>query len=111
MAKLMNQMGIKNEAVPASRVIIEKDDGSRLVVNNPQVVLLEMGGQKTLQVSGDFAEEKEAEPSDAEVVMQAVPSASRKEAEEALKQAGGDIAAAVMLLEKKEKELAQRDRS
>jgi len=102
MAKLMSQMGIKNEPIPASRVIVEKEDGSKLVVNNPSVTLIEMQGQKSLQVAGEFAEEKgEQGPSDAEVVMQAVSGASKEEAEKALKEADGDIAQAVLILQDK----------
>jgi len=102
MAKLMTQMGIKNEPVPASRVIVEKEDGSKIVVNNPSVTLIEMQGQKSLQVAGEFAEEKgEQGPSDADVVLQAVPGASKEEAENALKEADGDIAQAVLILQGK----------
>lgn len=117
MAKLMSQMGIKNTEVPAVRVVIEKEGGSRLVVTEPSVMLVEMQGQKSFQVSGNVSEEeagaagdsgegseahakKEAasEPSDAEVVMQQT-NASREDAERALKESNGDIAEAIMLLE------------
>jgi len=103
MAKIMNQMGIKNEPIEASRVIVEKPDGSKLVIENPQVTLIDMQGQKSLQVAGDFVEEAGKEDkgqSDVDLVMQSVPSASREAAEQALKEADGDIAQAIMSLEK-----------
>ena len=34
MARMMQQMGIKNEEVPARRVIIEQEDG-QIVIANP----------------------------------------------------------------------------
>jgi len=57
MQKMLKQLGVKSEEVEAERVVVEKTDGTRLVVENPSVTLVEMQGQKTLQVAGDFREE------------------------------------------------------
>jgi len=103
MAQIMKQMGIKNEPVDALRVIVEKADGSKLVVEPAQVILVEMQGQKSLQVSGSFREEAgegaDAAPSDVDLVMDET-GASKEEAEKALEEAGGDLAEAILKLKK-----------
>ncbi len=109
MKKLMQQMGIKNTEVPATRVVIESSEGN-LIVENPSVTMIEMGGQKTLQIMGDIHEEKvgennkkahkqEGEQSDVELVMEKAR-CSKEDAEKALKQSNGDIVEAIMLAEK-----------
>ena len=114
MTRLMAQMGIKNEEVQAERVVIEKKDGGRIVVENPSVTAIEMGGQKSFQVAGEVREEEGGAgggaggggsgaaggQSDAELVMKEA-GCSREEAEKALADAGGDIAEAILALEKR----------
>lgn len=112
MKKLMQQMGIKNIEIPATKVTVEKEDGSILIVENPQVLMIEMGGNKSLQVSGEFSEgqgnekgenkgrEKEKEKTDVDLVIEQT-GASREAAEEALAEAKGEIADAIMLIEAK----------
>ncbi len=113
MAKLMNQMGIKTTEVDAARVIVEKTDGSRIVVTNPSVQVIDMQGQKSLQVGGEFEDvapgaEKASgatdsstggEQGDVEIVM-AEAGCSREEAEKALTESGGDLAQALLKLGK-----------
>ena len=100
------KMGIKNTEVPATRVVIESESGN-LVVENPQVTMIEMAGQKSLQVVGEIVEEKAgeknskvAEKSDVEIVMEKA-SCSKEAAEKALKEAAGDIVDAIMIVENK----------
>ena len=108
MKKIMQQMGIKNTDVPAKRVVIEKDDGTKLVVENPSVTMIEMSGQKTFQVNGDISEEasgasgevEKSEQSDADIIMEKT-NCSKEEAEAALKEANGDMVEAIMLVEAK----------
>ncbi len=108
---MMKQMGIKTTEVDAAKVIIEKKDGTRLVVNEPSVSIIEMQGQKTLQVSGKFSEEAgqsggesaEGKGSDAESDVQLIVAqtgASEEAARKALEESGGDIATAILNLEK-----------
>ncbi|MGB9577119.1 MAG: nascent polypeptide-associated complex protein [Candidatus Micrarchaeia archaeon] len=108
MAKIISQMGIKNSEVPAVRVVIEKEDGSKFVVSEPIVVMVEVQGQKSFQVSGEVREEGGSggalagkEVSDVELVMQQA-GVSREQAEAALKETNGDIAGAIIALQKKE---------
>ncbi len=116
MKKLMQQMGIKNTEVPATRVIVESDEGN-LVIDNPQVTMIEMGGQKSLQVIGEIRHEapgegtsggnsgstgvsKPSEKSDAEIVMEKT-GCTKEKAEAALQEANGDMVEAIMLIEAK----------
>ena len=106
MQKLMNQMGIKNEELQAQRVVIEKTDGTRIVIENPSVTAIEMGGQKSFQIGGNVKEEGapaggagSAGEDDAALVMKET-GCSREQAEKALAAADGDIATAIMALQK-----------
>lgn len=100
MAKLMSQMGIKNEPVDAAKVVIEKNDGNVIVIENPQVTKITMQGQASFQVSGEVLEEakgaKKAE-SDVEIIMREC-NCTREQAEKALKESNGDLADAILKL-------------
>lgn len=102
--KVMKQLGMKQEEIPAERVIIEKADG-RIIIENPSVSKILMQGQETFQISGKIREEKaNGEAQDKEQLEQDIrtimekTSCSRKEAEKALKQAKGDLAEAILSL-------------
>ena len=55
----MKQMGISQDDIAASKVIIEKDDGSKLIIENPSVTKIKMQGQESFQITGDIKEELE----------------------------------------------------
>lgn len=97
MQKMMRQMGIKSEEIKASKVTIELSEGGRLVVFEPSVVQIEMQGEKSFQVSGKVSEEQEAGEDDLRMVMEA-SGCSREEAQNALRETGGDIAEAIIRL-------------
>jgi nascent polypeptide-associated complex subunit alpha len=101
MARMMAQMGIKTEEIDASKVAIELRGGGRLVVFEPQVVQIEMKGQKSFQISGNVQEEQEAGEEDVKMVMEAA-GCSREEAQNALREANGDIAEAIIRLKGEE---------
>lgn len=103
MAQLMKQMGIKNEDVPCARVVFEKKDGKKIVVDSPSVTLIEMQGQKSFQVVGEVMEEEsgktgEAEEVDDVALIMKETGCTRQEAEKALKECNGDLAEAIMKL-------------
>lgn len=56
---MMSKMGIKQETIPAERVIIEKSDG-RMIINNPKVVKINMQGQESFQITGDISESEKS---------------------------------------------------
>ena len=59
MQAVMKQMGIAQEEINASKVIIEKTNGEKIVIGNPSVVKIKMQGQENFQISGDISEESE----------------------------------------------------
>ncbi len=94
---MMKQLGIQNEEIATARVIVEKADGSRLIVEPAQVVMIKMQGQKSLQVSGDIREEAGSgeQETDADLVVKET-GCSKEEAEAALKETDGDLAEAIL---------------
>jgi nascent polypeptide-associated complex subunit alpha len=100
MKGLMKQMGIKQEEVDASRVIIEKKDGTRTIIENPSVSKIIMKGQESWQVSGEAHEESGEEgisEDDINLVMEKTGK-SEKEVKEALEECNGDIAETIVRL-------------
>lgn len=97
----MKRMGIKQVDIPASEVII-KSEGKDIVISNPKVVRVNMMGQDSFQISGDV-EEKTAsvEISDDDIkTVSEQAGVSEEEAREAISNASGDLAAAILALKK-----------
>ena len=93
MKKIMKQL--KAEEIDASEVIIKTIDGN-LIIKNPQVVKMVMSGTTTFQIVGDAEKEEEGvNPEDIKLVMENT-NCSEEEAIEALAEAKGDIAQAIM---------------
>ena len=94
---MMSKMGIKQEDIPAERVIIEQEN-KNIVINNPSIVKIVMQGQESFQISGDISEqEKGISEEDIKTVMEKTGK-TRLEAEVALKEANGDLAEAILEL-------------
>jgi nascent polypeptide-associated complex subunit alpha len=100
MGRMMKQMGIKNEEINAKKVIIETDEG-KLVFDAPSVQLMEMQGQKTYTVIGEPKVESEIPDDDIKMVVDQA-GVSEEEAKNALKEADGDIAEAIIKLKGEE---------
>jgi nascent polypeptide-associated complex subunit alpha len=99
LAKAMKKMGIQQEDLPATEVIIKMQD-KELIISNPQVAKVNMMGQETYQITGE-AVERHLEPSITEDDVQAVveqTGVSHDEALEAIKKHDGDLAAAILEL-------------
>ncbi len=98
MKAMMHQLGIKSEDISATRVIFELEGGSRLIVDNPQVSAVDLGGQKTYTVMGKAREESgganSIPDSDVEMVAEQAK-VSKEKAKQALEETGGDIAEAI----------------
>jgi len=93
----MKQMGIKQENIPADRVIIEQED-KNIVIENPSVLKVIMQGTEQFQISGDISEqEKGINEEDIKQIMEKT-SSSREKAEKALKDANNDLAEAILSL-------------
>jgi len=89
--------GLKVEELHAKTVIIELEDGTKLVFEDPQVMKTVMQGQAAYQIVGKPKVVEDIKEEDIELVMQKT-GASREEAEKALRETKGDIAEAIMRL-------------
>ncbi|HIH91218.1 TPA: nascent polypeptide-associated complex protein [Candidatus Woesearchaeota archaeon] len=100
MQKAMQRMGIKQQEIDATEVVI-RTTGKTLVIRSPQVVRINMMGQDSFQVSGRVEEADEAPQISGEDVQAVVQQAncSEEEAKKALEESGGDIAAAILKLQ------------
>ena len=66
MQAMMKQMGIKQEEIDSSKVIIEKTDGGKIIINNPNVVKINMQGQESFQITGESSLGKTSEKNEDE---------------------------------------------
>jgi nascent polypeptide-associated complex subunit alpha len=98
MAQVMQQMGIKQEELPAKRVIIEQEDG-QIIIEQPSVVKITMQGQASFQISGQVSNQSVIRPDDIKMVMESA-GVDEKAATEALTTAHGDLAEAILALKK-----------
>ncbi|MFB6246694.1 MAG: nascent polypeptide-associated complex protein [Candidatus Pacearchaeota archaeon] len=99
MKAMMKKMGISQEEIDASKVIIEKSDGGRVNIDNPSVTKIKMQGQESFQISGDISEESAevgVSEDDVKSVMDQT-GCSEEEAKKAIEETG-DLAEAVMKL-------------
>ena len=111
--KLLKRMGISTQAeeLKVVRVVFELEDGRRLVAENPQVMMLRLGGNTLINVMAPTLEEEkpaaeeQAAPKFTEEDVRLVAEqagVSLEEARRALEETGGDIAEAILrLMEKK----------
>ena len=99
MQAMMKQLGINQEEIDANRVIIEKNDGGRIVIDNPNVQRIKMQGQESWQITGDAVEEEleGISEDDVKLVMEKTGK-SEDEVKKALEDNGGDIAEAIISL-------------
>ena len=109
MQKIMQQLGINMTDIDASEVIIKTSSGD-IIVSNPKVTKMKVQGQETFQVVGqvsegdeeavsasDSSEEVEISEEDVKMVMDQT-GVSEEKAKEALENAGGDLAKAILEL-------------
>ncbi len=100
MQGMLKKMGISQEEIDASKVIIEKTDNSRIIIDNPSVTKIKMQGQETFQIAGDISEEypkEEISEQDIQTVVEKT-GVSKKKAKETLEKNNGDLAEAILEL-------------
>ena len=99
MQAVMRQMGIKQEEIDASRVLIEKNDGGKIVIDNPSVVKIVVSGQESWQISGTAREEADGGIKQEDVALvQEKTGVNEAEARKALEESHGELASAIMAL-------------
>lgn len=100
MQAMMKQLGMDQEEIDASRVIIEKNDNKKIIIENPTVTKISIQGQDSFQVAGDAKEVEESgfniSEDDIKTVMENT-GASEKEARDALEETK-DLADAILKL-------------
>ncbi|MHB8360250.1 MAG: nascent polypeptide-associated complex protein [Thermoplasmataceae archaeon] len=108
MRRMMSQMGIKSTEMNDVKRVIMEGELKNYIIENPQVVLIEGQGQKSLQIVGNIKEVQKAQntvkkaettPSfpneDIELVMSQA-NVTKEKAIEALKKASGEPAQAII---------------
>ncbi|MBC7101546.1 nascent polypeptide-associated complex protein [Methanothermobacter tenebrarum] len=100
MQRAMKQMGMEMKDLRGVKEVIIRLKDKDIIIGNPKVSIMDFMGQRTYQVTGK-AKEKTREPEipeeDIELVMSQT-GATRKEAEDALKETNGDLAEAILRL-------------
>lgn len=118
MQQMMKQLGIQQVDIPATEVIIRgaviKGEEKDLVIRNPSVAKVNMMGQETFQITGEVEErereeergaakeeisEEDISEEDIKTVMEQA-GVDRKTAERALEESQGDLAEAILKVQK-----------
>ncbi len=97
MQAAMKKLGMKQEEIEASEVIIKTKD-QNIIIRNPQVSKVNMMGQDSIQVIGEMEYESAISEEDINTVAEQAK-VSKEKAAEALKNNSGDLAAAILELQ------------
>jgi nascent polypeptide-associated complex subunit alpha len=104
--RMMQRMGMNMESMPDVQEVIFRTGDKEIVVENPQVAVLAMQGQKIFQVTGEVNERaleaQEAKVTIPEEDVQLVADQTGKsmeDAKRALESSDGDLAKAILLLQ------------
>lgn len=97
MQRMMKQLGIKSEEIQANEVVIKKADGTEMKIVEPQIMIIEMQGQKSFQITGKVQEASFSED-DLKLVVEQTGK-TEQEAKIALEKNKGDIAKAILDLQ------------
>ncbi len=103
MQQMMKRMGIQQQEIPATEVIIKTPD-KQIIISSPQVSRVNMMGQKTFQITGEETEkslssEPEIDQDDLKTVMDQTD-VDEKTAKTTLEKNKGDIAKTILELQK-----------
>ena len=112
MQQMMEQMGVDFGELDAEEIVIRLGDGEELYFDNPEVTKIEAQGETTYQLVGNPESREAGETGgpavdedgpdvaqqDVELVVERT-GASEDAAREALENTGGDLAAAIDMLE------------
>jgi nascent polypeptide-associated complex subunit alpha len=100
MQAMMKQLGINQEDIDASRVVIETSEKD-IIISNPSVQKITMNGQDSFQITGEISESSSSDITDDDVkLVMEKTKCSEEEAKAALNDTG-DIAAAIVKLSQK----------
>ncbi len=102
--RMMQRMGLSMDAIPDVEQVIIKTSGKEITIEEPEVAVLDVQGQKIFQVAGGKITEKVAErrlviPEEDVRLVADQTGKSLEEARKALEECGGDLAKAILLLQ------------
>jgi nascent polypeptide-associated complex subunit alpha len=105
--RMMQRMGMSMDAVADVEQVVIRTSNKEISIEEPEVAVLEVQGQKIFQVTGGKITEKATErkplgiaEEDARLVADQTGK-SLDEARRALEESGGDLAKAILLLQSK----------
>lgn len=104
--RMMQRMGLSMDAIPDVEQVIIKTSNKEILIENPEVAVVDIQGQKMFQVAGGKITEKtiERKPTIPEEDVRLVADQTGKsleEARKALEECEGDLAKAIILLQSK----------
>lgn len=105
--RMMKRMGLSMDAMPDVQQVVFKTSIKEIIVEEPEVAMLNLKGQKVFQVTGGkitekalVIEEKKATIPEEDIRLVADQTGkSMEEARQALGESGGDLAKAILLLQ------------
>ena len=104
--RMMQRMGMNMGEMPDVQEVIFRTSNKEIVVENPQVAVLDMQGQKIFQVTGEVNERaletqtaKVTIPKEDVQLVADQTGKSMEDAERALETSDGDLAKAILLLQ------------
>jgi nascent polypeptide-associated complex subunit alpha len=103
--RMMQRMGLNMDAMTDVEQVIIRTRSKEITIEQPEVAMLEMQGQKIFQVTGGKITEKTAERKPSGVAEEDVrlvadqTGKSLEEARKALEECQGDLAKAILLLQ------------
>ena len=101
--RMMQRMGMNMGTMPEVEQVVFKTSTKEIIVENPEVTVMEMQGQKIFQVIGERITEKAVEkvvkiPEEDVQLVATQANVSPDQARAALEQTKGDLAQAILLL-------------
>ncbi len=107
--RLMKRMGMSMDAMPDVQQVVFKTSVKEIIIEEPEVAIMNLKGQKVFQVTGGkiiekalVSEEKKLMIPEEDIRLVADQTGkSVDEARQALEESGGDLAKAILLLQVK----------
>jgi nascent polypeptide-associated complex subunit alpha len=104
--RMMQRMGLNMDTVPDVEQVVIKTNSKEIVIEEPDVAVLEIQGQRVFQVTGGKISEKAVErklaiPEEDVRLVADQTGKSVEEARKALEECDGDLAKAILLLQSK----------
>ncbi len=107
--RMMQRLGMKVDEIPNAKQVIIRTENKDILIDNPDVAVIEVQGQRMFQIVGGNVSEKSVTK---EVIEEEIPNEdvqlvvnqtgkSLNEVKTALKETNGDLAKAILILQSK----------